>query len=541
MSTWDFIVVGAGSAGCVLANRLSADGRYRILLLEAGAVDRSPWLHIPVGYAKTYYDSRVNWMYRTEPVAGLNHRQDYWPRGKVLGGSSAINAMVFIRGQHADYDDWERMGAPGWSWADVLPAFRKLENCEVGDEQLRGRLGPVPVSGIQHATHPMNETVLQACANLGLSRNDDFNGRTQEGVGYYQVNVANGRRISAASAYLKPARSRKNLTIETGAQVLRLLFDKTRCVGLEYVQRGRKHTVGAVKEVILSAGAINSPQILQCSGIGDPALLRSMDIPLVHASPNVGLNLQDHLGINYFYRSHTPTLNDQFSSVVGRMRAGLQYLLTRGGPLSISVNQSGGFFRSNPSRPRPNLQLYFQPTSYLDAPKGTRPVIKLDPFSAYNVGVSQCRPTSRGHIAITSPDCTQPPSIHPNYLSTDHDIKELMEGTRFLRRLVATEPLATVTAEELLPGTQVDTDDQILQDIRNRAGTIFHPTSTCRIHVDANQGVVDPRLRCHGVDGLRIADASVFPSVISGNTNVPVMMLGERAAELICEDHSPDS
>ena len=540
MSNWDFIIVGAGSAGCVLANRLSANNRHNVLLLEAGPADRSPWLHVPVGYAKTYYDARVNWMYKTEPVPGLSHRQDYWPRGKVLGGSSAINAMVFIRGQHADYDDWAQMGAPGWSWADVLPAFRKLENCAVGDEQLRGRLGPVPVSGIQHATHPMNETVLKACENLGLTRNDDFNGRIQEGVGYYQINAANGRRVSAASAYLKPARGRKNLTIETGAQVLRLLFNGTRCNGLEYVQGGRKHTVGAAKEVVLSAGAINSPQILQCSGIGDPALLRAMDIPLVHASPNVGLNLQDHLGINYFYRSHVSTLNDQFNSVFGRIRAGLQYLLTRGGPLSISVNQSGGFFRSNSSRSRPNLQLYFQPTSYLEAPKGTRPVIKLDRFSAYNVGVSQCRPTSRGRVVIKSPDCTQPPSIQPNYLSTNHDVKELMEGTRFLRRLVATEPLFTVTAEELLPGADVQTDEQILEDIRSRAGTIFHPTSTCRIHVDANQGVVDPRLRCYGIGGLRIADASVFPSVISGNTNVPVMMLAERAAELINEDHSRD-
>jgi choline dehydrogenase len=537
---FDFIVVGAGSAGCVVANRLTESGRYRVLLVEAGPADKNPWIHIPIGYAKTYFDPRCNWMYHTEPDAGINNRSSYWPRGKVLGGSSSINAMVFIRGQHADFDDWQKLGADGWGWADVLPYFKKLENIEpAGDadsDLLRGKHGPVSVSRIGDSVHSTNHNFLSGCAELGFSRNPDFNGSSQEGVNHYQINTFKGRRVSASRAYLRPAAKRKNLVVVTNAHVTRLNFEGTACIGISYVHKGRYHQVRARREVVLSAGSVNTPQILQCSGIGDRALLGDYGIPVQHHSPLVGENLQDHIGLSYFFRSRVPTLNNEFTSVTGCVRAGLRYLLTRKGPLSISVNHAGGFVRSSPERARPNLQLYFQPTSYMNAPTGTRPMIALDKFAALSVGISQCRPTSRGHIKIGSADPLVAPKIVPNYLSTEYDINEMLEGMKLIRKIAETDAMKKIIVEEMVPGKDVLSDEQLMEDFRNRCGTIFHPVSTCTMGRNPGSAVVDPRLKVYGVDRLRVVDASIFPTVTSGNTNAPAMMVAEKASDMILED-----
>jgi choline dehydrogenase len=536
MAEFDFVVVGAGSAGCVVASRLTESGRHRVLVLEAGGSDRNLWVRMPIGYGRAFYDARLNWKYTTEPDPGTLGRRSYWPRGKVLGGSSSINAMVFVRGQHEDFDDWAALGNPGWSWADVAPAFRRMENNAAGADDWRGTGGPLEVADVDHLVHPLCEAWLAAGEAAGLPRNADFNGVRQEGVGIYQLTVRRGVRASAATAYLRPAMARPNLVVETGAQATRLRFAGGRAVGVEYRRGGAMRTAAARGAVILAAGAVGSPQLLQLSGIGDPALLARHGIPLVAALPEVGRNLQDHLGLDYLYRSRVPTLNDVLRPWWGRLAVGSRYLLRRDGPLSLSVNQGGGFFRTRPELARPNMQLYFSPVSYIKAPPGKRPLMSPDPFSGLLLGISNCRPTSRGHLAIRSADPFEPPKIHPNYLSTDHDVEEMLDGARFLRRLAATPPLQAVIAEELQPGAAVTSDEALIEDIRARAGTVFHPVGTCRMGPDPAAAVVDARLRVHGIDGLRVIDASIFPQLTSGNTNAPTIMVGERGAEMVLED-----
>lgn len=536
METFDYIVVGAGSAGCAVANRLSADGRNRVLLLEAGGSDRSLWLRMPIGYGKTYYDPRFNWKFMTDPVPGLDGRESYWPRGKVLGGSSAINAMVWIRGQHADFDDWAALGNPGWSWADVGPVFRRIENTAAGADDWRGVGGPVDVAEVSGQVHPLVATWLAACEAAGLPRNPDFNGATQEGVGVYQITTRRGVRASAASAYLRPAAGRANLKILTGAQVTRVRFEGRRAVGVDYRRGGAETGAAARAEVILSAGAVMSPVLLQLSGVGDPALLVRRGVAVVHGLDAVGRNLQDHLGIDYVYRATVPTLNQVLRPWLGRLRVGARYVLRRDGPLSLSVNQGGGFFRTRPDVERANMQLYFSPVSYLRAVPGRRQLMTPDAEPGVLLGLSNCRPTSRGWLAIRSPDPLAPPEIQPNYLDTDEDMRELVEAVRFLRRLAATPPLAGVVAEELRPGAAVAGEAALVADIRARAGTLFHASGTCAMGPDPATAVVDARLRVHGLDGLRVVDASIFPRVTSGNTNAPSIMVGERGAEMILAD-----
>jgi choline dehydrogenase len=536
MTEFDYIIVGAGSAGCVLANRLTASGRFGVLVLEAGGSDRRFWLQVPIGYGKSFYDPRVNWMYRTEPDPALANRQGYWPRGKVLGGSSAINAMVYIRGQPADFDEWRLLGNPGWGWTDVLPYFRKSEDNAGGADAWRAVGGPLHVADVSRALHPLCEVYLRAGEELGVPRNADFNGASQEGVGLYQITTRNGLRVSAARAYLHPAMRRPNLRVESQAHATRILFDGTSATGVEYIQHGARRTARATREVILSAGAIGSPQLLQLSGVGPAGTLAPLGIEVVLDSPAVGRNLQDHLCIDHLYRSRRPTLNQDLRPWWGKLWAGLNYVALRRGPLALSVNQGGGFVRTRPELDRPNMQLYFSPVSYTKAPPGKRPLMSPDPFPGFLLSAQPCRPTSRGHIRIRSKDPFAHPAIHPNSLSTDHDIREMLEGTRFLRRLAATPALGAIIERELQPGPGIRTEADLLQDIRQRCSSVFHPVSTCRMGPDARENVVDHELKVHGLRGLRVVDASIFPAVTSGNTNAPVIMVAEKGADLVLRD-----
>ncbi|MBI1218133.1 MAG: choline dehydrogenase [Rhodobacteraceae bacterium] len=536
MSDYDFIIVGAGSAGCVLANRLSESGRYSVLLLEAGGSDINPWIWMPIGYGKTFYRRSVNWMYLTEPDAGLDGRISYWPRGKVMGGSSSINAMVFVRGQRSDFDGWRDLGNPGWGWADVLPYFRKMETNDAGEDAYRGGTGPLHVATVSRDHHPLCQNFLAAGRELQVPINPDFNGADLEGVGAYQTTTKGGMRMSAARAYIRPAARRANLRIETRAQVTQVHFDGRRATGVSFSQNGTARRVGARREVILAAGAINSPQLLQLSGVGPARLLRDNGIAVVHAAEGVGRNLQDHLCIDHLFRSKVPTLNDQLYPWWGKLLHGLRYVLTRRGPLSLSLNQAGGFVRSRPDLTEPDIQLFFSPVSYTKAPPGKRPLMNPDPFPGFLLSAQPVRPTSRGHLQIRSADPLDPPAIHPNYLSTDHDLREILEASRLIRRFSEAPSLAAVIAAEIAPGPHIRTDAELIADARARAVTVFHPVGTCRMGPDPAADVTDARLRVHGLQGLRVADASIFPTLTSGNTNAPTIMVGEKAADLILED-----
>jgi choline dehydrogenase len=533
MTEFDYIVVGAGSAGCVLANRLSAGGTHRVLLIEAGGSDRSPWIRVPIGYGKTFVDRRFNWMYTAEPDPGLDNRAAYWPRGKVLGGSSAINAMVHVRGHPGDFDDWAAAGNTGWSWAEVLPYFKKSEDHQWGASEYHGAGGPLYVSDISAKVHPLCHTFIATCEGLDIRRNPDFNGAQLEGAGIWQMNIRRGVRVSTASAYLKPARGRPNLEVRTHAQVTRVVFDGLRARGVEFLRSGTRHQVSARREVVLSAGAVNSPQLLQLSGVGDGALLGRLGIPLICHSPAVGQGLQDHIAVSYYYRSRVPTLNNELYPLAGKIRAALRYAFGRHGPLAMSVNQAGAFVRSRPGLSRPNMHIYFNPLSYTTTTGPRRRMTHPDPYAAFLISFNTCRPTSRGSIGILSPDPLATPAIRPNSLSTREDLADVCEGARLLRRIAAARPLADVVESEIHPGAGCRSDEALLADFRERAGSVYHASCTCAMGPDPARAVVDHRLRVHGTQGLRVVDASVFPAVTSGNTNAPVVMVAEKASDLI--------
>lgn len=537
MPEYDYIIVGAGSAGCVLARRLSEAGRS-VLLIEAGGSDRSLWIRVPVGYARTFTDPRYNWMYRAEPDPGLDHRSAHWPRGKVLGGSSSINAMVFVRGQPDDYEDWRAAGNPGWGWTDVLPYFRKLEDHPLGPSQWHGAGGPVHIHDPSDAAHPLCAAFIQACAEIGIPATSDFNGAQPQGAGLWQVTIQNGVRVSAASAYLRPAGSRTGLRLLLKAHACRVIFEGTRATGIEYQRSGSNARESAsAREIILSAGAIGSPQLLELSGIADPALLARLQIPVVAARPAVGQGMQDHVAVVYSYRSKVPTLNDELGPLSGRVKAALRYALRRQGPLAMSVNQAGAFVRSRAQLRRPNLHLYFNPASFsAGADQRNRRLVRVDPFPGFRMSFNTCRPGSRGSVHIRSADPFASPAIVPNSLATAEDVADVYEGARMLRRLTGARALAQIIESELEPGQQVRTDAEVLADFRRRAGSVFHPCCTCAMGTDPAHSVVDTRLRVHGTSGLRVVDASVFPSIPSGNINAPTLMVAERAADLILED-----
>jgi choline dehydrogenase len=537
MQTYDFIVVGSGSAGSVVAERLSASGRFSVLVLEAGGSDMRFYVHLPLGYGKTFFDPAVNWNYRTEPDPGLAGNADHWPRGKILGGSSSINAMVWIRGARQDFDDWKAAGNPGWGYDDVLPVFKKIEDNSAGANEWRGVGGPMRITDNWATVHPLTKVFIKAGEELGLKENPDFNGASQDGFGVYQTNIANGRRLSAARAFLRPAMKRQNVHVEMNALATRLIFEGRRVVGVEYRQKGETREARANREVIVSAGSVNTPQLLELSGIGDPKHFSPLGIPLVHANANVGEHLEDHVGINYTYKARVPTLNQMLRPWWGKMLVGMRWMFLRSGPLSMSINHGGGFFRTDASQARANMQLYFQAFSTVIPKNGERPILTPDPFAGFSLGLSNCRPSSRGSIHIRSSDPCVHPRIVANAYSSNSDVQEMLDAVKYLRRLAATKALSAVIEEEMLPGPKVVSDDQLIDDFRRRSGTVYHPCSTARMGPDPYASVVDPRLRVHGVGGLRVIDASVFPGNITGNTNAASIMTGWKGADMVLEDN----
>jgi choline dehydrogenase len=538
MKHYDYIIVGAGSAGCVLANRLSRESGHRVLLIEAGGSDRSPLIQVPLGYGLTFSHPRYNWMYNTEPDPALGNRSSYWPRGKVLGGSSSINAMVYIRGQTQDFDDWRALGNPGWGWDDVLPYFRKSEDHVWGASHYHGAGGELRVSDFTRQVHPLCNTFIQTGQALGWEKTSDFNGEKSEGFGLWQMTIRDGRRESTANAFLRPVLKRNNLTVLTHTQVTRVLLEGGQACGVVCLVDGHEQTFRAHKEVILSGGAINSPQLLQLSGIGDGQLLQKMGLPVARHLPAVGQGLQDHLCVSYFFKSKVRTLNNDLYPWYGKLKVGLQYLFGRQGPLGMSVNQAGAFVRSCPELERPNFHLYFNPISYsTDAIKSGR-IPNPDPFPAFLISFNTCRPTSRGSVNIRTANPLDKPVIETRFLTTEQDIQDVFEGASLLRRIATTRPLADVVESEFMPGTAIQTPEQIMADFQARAGSVYHASCTCAMGPDPMLSVVDARLRVHGVPRLRVIDASVFPAVTSGNTNAPTIMVAEKGADMVLQDNA---
>ena len=528
MDNFDYIIIGAGSAGCVLANRLSENPNNKVLLIEAGGKDSYPWIHIPVGYYKTMHNSKTDWCYKTEPDKTMENRSIPYPRGKTLGGSSSINGLLYIRGQEQDYDIWRQLGNKGWSWNDVLPYFLKAENQERGKSEFHNTGGPLSVSD-QRIKLPILDAFMNAAEEVGIPKVDDFNKGDNYGCGYFQVTEKNGLRCSAAVGYLNPIKNRKNLKIETKCHVEKINFENKKAVSVSYWKNGQSFLIKSNKEIILSAGSIGSAQILQTSGIGEGERLSKLGIEIIKNSIGVGKNLQDHLMFRPVYKvKNIKTLNKKINSIIGKMMIGMEYIFFRSGPMTMGASQLCGFAKSDSSRTTPNLQFHVQPIS-TDKLGGSN----LHDFAAFTPTVANIRPTSKGEINIKSKDSRENPKIKMNYLSSNDDRKVAAAGLKLIRKIVLeSNEFKQYDPEEFRPGINIQDDEELVKAGSNYTQTIFHPVGTCKMGNDEN-AVVSDELKVHGIENLRVIDASVMPNITSGNTNAPTIMIAEKGADMI--------
>lgn len=534
--TFDYVIIGAGSAGCVLANRLSEDPAVSVALLEAGGRDTNPWLHVPAGYYRTMLDPSVTWQFGAGPEPHLDGRVVPWPRGRVLGGTSAINGLLYVRGQSHDFDMWRQLGNTGWSYEQVLPYFKKAEDNDRGEDELHGAGGPLGVSDVR-MKNPICEAYIAACVSAGIPATRDFNGARQEGAGYYQLTTKNGRRSSTGVAYLKPAMARRNLTVITHANVAKLEIAAGRVTGVTFEHGeigrhggGERKTLNARREVLLSAGAIGSPQILEVSGVGRGEVLRAAGVEVLHELAGVGENLQDHFHARFVYEVTLPaSLNNVWHSRWNQFKAGMEYVTSRSGILTIGAGVAGVFAKSHPDLEAPDLQVHFMPLSAVGPGQG------LHSFNGVTSSIAQLRPESRGHLHIKSADPRVQPAILANYLDSQTDRDVLLRGMHMMRRISSQPSFASILKREHVPGPEAESEEDLMAFARRAGTTIFHPCGTCKMGADSN-AVVDQRLRLHGLDGLRVVDASIMPTLTSGNTNAPTIMIAEKAADMIRED-----